>query len=305
MKKPQVIIVSILVALLLTGTLALAQEQAGDATYTIRDMTFEGPDTLPAGMVTLNVVNEDEHDNLYALISLTEGRTIEEFFTTMGELFAGETSVVPRWIQFHGGSGIGIDDSRSYAIFLSPGTYYLVSIEADEEGPYAARGLLKPISVTADEPETDVTITTRDYEFEVDGTFVAGSQMVRVHNAANQPHEVLILPLPEGMSLEDMLMGPPDGAEGEHEAHEGDEETAEAADEEAAEEAEGGAEEAAEEGGPDIPASAVQGIFVINPGTTAFVTVNLEPGRYGMVCFVPDEDGPHAMQGMTLEFTVE
>jgi hypothetical protein len=43
----------------------------------------------------------------------------------------------------------------------------------------------------------------------------------------------------------------------------------------------------------------------IDPGEDIFVNVDLEPGTYGMVCFVEAPDGtPHAFNGMALEFEV-
>lgn len=40
-------------------------------------------------------------------------------------------------------------------------------------------------------------------------------------------------------------------------------------------------------------------------GDDEAVTFDLEPGRYALVCFLPDSDGtPHAMKGMVAEFTV-
>jgi hypothetical protein len=248
------------------------------AAYTMEGFAFVGPSEIPAGMTTLSVTNRADRDDLYALISIGGGRSLEDFFTTMGMLFSGELSVVPDWIHFHGGSPIGPEQTREYTIFLGPGTYYLLSIEGDEEGPFAARGALLPVTASAAGPEADVTITLSDYEFSVEGTLVAGSQIVRVVNSANQPHELLILPLPPGVSLDDML-----AAEGEHGEH-----------------AEG---EGPPEEGPS--SSAIRGLWALDPAKTAYVTIDLEPGTYGIVCFIPDADGPHAMQGMRLEVTVD
>jgi uncharacterized cupredoxin-like copper-binding protein len=245
---------------------ALAQGTIHSADYAIRGMSFEGPSTIPAGMTTITVVNESDRDgDTFALISLSGGRTLDDFFTTMGMLFSGELSVVPDWIDFHGGSPIGLDDERSYTIFLSPGTHYLLSIGGDEEGPYAARGLLLPIEVEAPAVDASVTITTRDYEFEIEGTLVAGTQVVRVHNAANQPHEVLMFPLPPGVGLEEMLSAEDEG---------------------------------------EMPGHLIQGMWAINPGETVYVTVHLMEGTYGVICFIPDADGPHFMQGMAAEVSV-
>jgi uncharacterized cupredoxin-like copper-binding protein len=42
------------------------------------------------------------------------------------------------------------------------------------------------------------------------------------------------------------------------------------------------------------------------PGEKTAFALDLEPGRYGMLCFVQDdEDVPHALKGMHAEFTVD
>ena len=42
------------------------------------------------------------------------------------------------------------------------------------------------------------------------------------------------------------------------------------------------------------------------PGKTAVANVNLKPGTYGMMCFIPGPDGkPHAFNGMAVEFEVK
>ena len=47
--------------------------------------------------------------------------------------------------------------------------------------------------------------------------------------------------------------------------------------------------------------------FTIEKGERVHFTGEFEPGRYGLICFVPDaETGrPHFLHGMTTEFTVE
>ena len=260
--------------IVITSMLTAAVAQAGTthhADYAIRGFEFVGPSTLPAGMTTLRITNEtDRDDDIVALITLGGGRTLDAFFETMGALMSGELLVTPDWIHFTGGTPIGVDDSRSYTTFLAPGTYYLLSIGADEEGPFAARGLLLPIEVEAPHVDFDATVTLLDYEFVFDGDLVAGPQILRVHNGANQPHEMIMFPLPPGMSLDDML----------HAMMEGD-----------------------DEGGP--PGAMVQGIWAVDPGVTVYVSVDLVSGTYGILCFIPDADGPHFLSGMAAEVVVQ
>ena len=48
------------------------------------------------------------------------------------------------------------------------------------------------------------------------------------------------------------------------------------------------------------------GLSTISPGVTGYIELNLTPGTYVAVCFVPDHDSgaPHIMLGMISVFTV-
>lgn len=48
-----------------------------------------------------------------------------------------------------------------------------------------------------------------------------------------------------------------------------------------------------------------EGAKAIKPGDSTNFTLDLKPGTYGMVCFVSNDKGPHALQGMYNSFTVE
>jgi hypothetical protein len=45
----------------------------------------------------------------------------------------------------------------------------------------------------------------------------------------------------------------------------------------------------------------------MEPGMTEYFTANFTPGRYGLLCFLPDaKDGkPHFVHGMVQEITVK
>ena len=50
----------------------------------------------------------------------------------------------------------------------------------------------------------------------------------------------------------------------------------------------------------------VGGITGIEKGERVSFTGEFEPGRYGLICFIPDATGrPHFLHGMTSELTVE
>ena len=134
-------------------------------------------------------------------------------------------------------------------------------------------------TMVADSLETcgldPIEVTAVDYAFEgVPETIPAGqSGLVLVNDSdAGEPHEFIIFKKAEGdtRSAEEILNDP-----------------------------------AAQEQGPGEFAGAA---FAATPGTRAGAILELEPGDYIAVCFIPvggGEDGPpHFTQGMVAEFTV-
>jgi hypothetical protein len=93
--------------------------------------------------------------------------------------------------------------------------------------------------------------------------------MIKVENGATQPHEVVLIQLGPGKTIEDVgkwvvdMKGPP-------------------------------------------PGKPIGGIPAFVPGKSSFFEANLAPGDYGMICFVPDaKDGkPHVQHGMSKQFKI-
>lgn len=116
-----------------------------------------------------------------------------------------------------------------------------------------------------------VEVVGTEYAFEgVPETVPAGPVAFRLTNEGEEEHELALGKLVEGKTMEDVL---------------------------------------AVEGDP-VEAGVVEELLgnVWTPGgeTSGYLNVELEPGTYGFVCFVPSaEDGqPHAAHGMTATFTV-
>jgi len=126
--------------------------------------------------------------------------------------------------------------------------------------------------VAAPEGATEANLDLVDFAFNLDRlSFPAGDVAFQVTNTGQQPHEMAIAKLPEGVTLQQALEA------------------------------------------DDPQALGVQDIAFFLPiepgGEATWVLEDLEPGRYGYVCFVPDSDdpegAPHAFKGMAGEFTVE
>ena len=118
-------------------------------------------------------------------------------------------------------------------------------------------------------PVADAELKLVDYGFDFQPALTAGRHVVRVENAAQQPHEVFIARLEPGRSAPELLdwimkqQGPP-------------------------------------------PAVPMGGTTVLAPGVVNYLTLDLAPGRYALYCFVPDaRDGKeHVAHGMIREIEV-
>ncbi len=118
--------------------------------------------------------------------------------------------------------------------------------------------------------EAAVELVDSRYLFANDrDTFPAGDLAIQAANDGTQPHDLFVFKLPEGVSVQDSY--------------------------EVNDPAEVGAE--------------YIGLFgAVEPGAGGtWLLDDLEPGRYGYFCWVPDQlsGAPHAFDGMSGEFTVE
>lgn len=115
-----------------------------------------------------------------------------------------------------------------------------------------------------------VTYVGTDFAFEGPETIPAGLTSIGIDNRGAEPHQVVMVRLEEGKTIEDIM------AE--------------------AEESENGLPQSVVfEGGP----------VAAMPGQVVTTTVVLEPGNYVIVCEIPSPDGkPHSDKGMVMPLTV-
>ena len=124
---------------------------SGDVTFTATEYGFDGPDTLPAGKVTITLVNEGEEPHEMALFPVEEGRGPEdvlEFIEENPEL----NGPPPPWVI---GEGTGTfakpgKTADPVSAKLEPGTYLavcFVSTKQSDGTPHAALGMISEITV--------------------------------------------------------------------------------------------------------------------------------------------------------------
>jgi hypothetical protein len=241
--------------------------------FTAKEFSFEGPDTIPAGLTMIHLTDAGQELHHVQLIKLEEGKTFADYQAAVKDL----KGPPPAWMVPYGGVNPPAPGSTTTAMqVIEPGNYAVVCfVEGADHVPHLAKGMMRALTVTPSanantaEPPADVTLTLNDYTFTLSKPLVAGKQLIKVENAAAQPHEVVLVQLAPGKTIQDLgkwvldMKGPP-------------------------------------------PGKPIGGIPAFVKGKNSFFEADLTPGEYGMICFVPDaKDGkPHVQHGMTTQFKV-
>lgn len=179
-----------------------------------------------------------------------------------------------------GGPYAAPGETRSAVIDLTAGTWVMWG-----ESPGAPQA---PVAITVTgeapagqpAPAADLRIETTEYSFTFPETLAAGTHVVELANVGQQPHFIGLARVPDGTTLEDVnglfaMFDNPSATPA-----------------------------------PDSLSFAdIQSVLDTadqSSGVTAWYTVDLEPGTYLAVCFVPDQATgvPHAFMGMTQLVTV-
>jgi uncharacterized cupredoxin-like copper-binding protein len=244
-------------------------------TIVATDYAFAAPDTIPSGLTTFKMVNQGREPH-QAVIMGAAGKTWDELqaaVTTPGP--------IPAWLRFPGSPGavVGGDASNATAR-LAPGNYFIVCFIPSADGvPHVMKGMVRRLVVRAapltaraptPTPQSDILVTLSDYSFGLSTPLTAGTHTIRVENAGPQLHELGIEQLAPGKTLADWQQWAAAGAKGVG------------------------------------PARPVGGLTGPDKGKVGWFTVTLTPGKYLLVCYVPDakDNKPHIAHGMVQEVTV-
>lgn len=235
---------------------------------------FRMPDSIPAGLTTFLLKDEGKELHHLEIARLDDGRTIADVLAA----FAKPGTPPPAWMHAVGGPNTPMPDGESNAtLVLEPGRYVAFCIMPAPDGKlHIMHGMVRPFTVTpsnalpAPLPPADLAIALTDYDFKWSRPPTAGHHVIEVTNTGSQVHEMAITRFPPGLGNRDL--------------------------------------EAWGYGPHDHPAPGIAsgGVTAVPPGARLVIQVDFEPGRYGLVCFVPDaNDGrPHFMHGMQTEFDV-
>jgi hypothetical protein len=237
-------------------------------TVTANDFSFEAPGKVPAGAVTMRLVNNGKELHHAQMIRIEDGKTMADIARALKE-----GGPPPSWVKFVGGPNAVPPGKETHATsVLTPGLYaYLCFIPSPDRVIHASKGMVLPFEVTpgadaaaAELPAPDAMITLTDYDFQLSKPLATGKQTILVENSGPQPHEVALLKLAPGKTAADFAAWDAGGMKG------------------------------------PPPAEPVGGIVALDQGARATFTADLTAGEYGLICFVPDlKDGkPHLVHGM-------
>ena len=247
-------------------------------TITATDYAFAVPDTIPAGLTTIRLVNQGKELHHGSLVRLKDGKTVADFQAGLQAAMQSHTPPPP-WISFAGGpNAVTPGDTALATQMLEQGNYVVVCWIPSADGtPHIMKGMMHSMVVAAAqapaaaEPPAGLSIKLTDYDFALSGPLTAGTHTVRVENAGPQAHEVVITALPPGKSLQDFIAWEQGG-----------------------------------EKGPIPTGKWLGGVVALDAGGHAHFTATFAPGTYLLLCFWPDaKDGkPHVVHGMAKQISV-
>jgi uncharacterized cupredoxin-like copper-binding protein len=250
-----------------------AASQPTIVTVTATEFALDLPAQIPAGAITLHLVNNGKQLHQAQVIRLEDGKTMADFAQAMKQ-----NGPPPSWMKFAGGpNGTAPGNASDATTVLTPGNYaVLCFIPGPDLVPHVMSGMIRPFEVTAATsaaaaqlPVADDTIRLADYSFLTTQPLTQGHHTILVENTGPQTHEIVLLKLAPGKSVGEfaqwagVMKGPP-------------------------------------------PAMPLGGVTALESGGSGTFSADLTPGDYALICFVPDaKDGkPHFAHGMMQQFKV-
>ena len=268
-----IILAGTMLACIVGQPLDSAAAQQKEMLVIAEDYSFAAPEETSGGWKMIRLRNRGRDTHHVQLLKLSNGKTAEDFDRTL----AADSTQLPHWVVRYGGvNSVMPDEEATVLLDLDPGSYVLICGIPDQQGrPHVVRGMTKSLTVTArDEtvpaPRATRTLSMKEFSYSFDQPLTVGPHMIQVKNEGKQAHEVLLLALKPGASVVDFL-------------------------------------EFYRPGIPRNPAGrTIGGITGLAPGRQAFLPLQVETGRYGILCFLADpfRRRPHFMDGMWMDIDV-
>lgn len=178
---------------------------------TASDFAFQLPDTIPAGMTTLKLVVDGTNLHHATIDRIVDGKTFADYMEAMRTMTPATPP--PTWVVPVGGPNPPAPgDTMTVTQMLEPGVYSVVCfVDTPDKVPHVAKGMVKELVVVpastapAPPPAADVTISMRDYTWDITPALSAGRHVLKVDNASQQPHEFFIFRLDSAKTVDDFM----------------------------------------------------------------------------------------------------
>lgn len=243
---------------------AAVQIQATDYALTL-------PAKIPAGVTTFAFENKGHEPHYVRFVRLASGHTIGDF---VGWQKSG--TPIPDWLVSSGGIGtIAPGLSETFTATLAAGSYVAICTYPTPDGtPHVQKGMFAALQVGPETsatpaPSEDLIVTLHDHGFQLSTPVPGGTPRWKVHNNGTEPHQALLIRLPDDANEWQERRWFTNGSRGERRG---------------------------------VP---VGGIVELLPDADAWFSVDMKPGRYLLICTVLEEDGRHFDLGMIYRFTIE
>lgn len=261
------LVLFVLALLVIAVVPAFAQEATAEPSQVTVEVGADGmtvPAEMPAGIVRISFVNNSEAPFGPLLARLNEGVTQDAL---MEALSNGPEAALPL-IALLGGTQIAPNTAFDVTFDLKPGVHVLLNFAG--ETPDVKTFTVAEGDAAADAPQADVQVSLMDFAFSLPTTISAGSHTWGLENKGGQWHEMAVGRLPDDMTVADYRKLLTSAASG----------------------------------GPEAAAGQLQEMFTWLPmqqGERAWFNLDLEPGTYLVVCFLPDFASGHAHADMGME----
>jgi hypothetical protein len=232
---------------------------------------ISAPAEMPAGLVAVTIDNSTEASTGPIFARLNDGVTQEQFMEALMTDESGMAAIA--LVTLLGGAQAGAGESVRAVFDLKPGNH--IALGFGEGPPQLASFTVAAGSGAAGAaPAAGVTVDLIDFQFTMPEQIKAGAQTWQIENKGTQWHEMAVLKLNEGVTVQDvmaMMMSetPPKGPP---------------------------------------PYEEMAFWAPMSAGERAWIDVDLPAGEYTVLCFLPDfaSDPPssHLEHGMVRTLTV-
>ncbi len=240
----------------------------GDFTFTSASASV-----LP-GTTTVRVTNDGAEAHQLQIGRPSGDLTAENFAERYER--DGEAAVLQQVTWVGGANALEPGGSEEALVDLVPGEYLMFCFMPSADGTsHLMKGMIAPLRVESGAPSSnlptpDATIEVKDFQVTMPAGFT-GKGLVEMRNVGEQAHEVILVRANDGSTIADAFAW-----------YGGDQST-------------------------PAPFTFAGGLGAAEPGASSYARLDLPPGDYAAVCFLPDVKGdlqPHVTHGMAATFTI-